>query len=302
MKIKIMTILTIIIGIFVVGCSNQDDNAFEVPFDGTMDHVHGLGYAGNDDGLYFASHTGLKIYRDDQWFETSKNFNDYMGFAAVDKGFYSSGHPGTDSKLPNPIGLQQSFDGGKTLKKIDFEGESDFHVMAVGYNSHDVILLNEQKNSKLGVGIYLSEDSGESWTEVTASGLDGDILSFSIHPSNSEYIAAATNSGIYLSSDKGESFTLISEGEAVGTAVFFNEENLYFASYETNPKFVKYKIDNGETEKMNLPELYDDGPVFITQSPKDTNQLAIYTIKGQAYVSSDYSETWEQILVDNEVQ
>ncbi|HLR73613.1 MAG TPA: hypothetical protein VK073_05290 [Pseudogracilibacillus sp.] len=302
MKNKVTIILIIIISIFVVGCSNQDDDAFEVSFDGTMDHVHGLGYAGNDEGLYFASHTGLKIYRDGKWFETSNNFNDYMGFAAVDKGFYSSGHPGTDSKLPNPIGLQKSFDGGKTLEKIDFEGESDFHVMAVGYNSHDVILLNEQKNSKLGVGIYLSEDSGESWTEVTASRLDGDILSFSIHPSNSEYIAAATNSGIYFSSDKGESFTLISEGEAVGTAVFFNEENLYFASYKTNPKFVKYKINNGETEKMNLPELYDDGPVFITQSPKDTNQLAIYTIKGQAYVSSDFSETWEQILVDNEVQ
>src|SRR5699024_4752762 len=118
------------------GCSNNDD-AFEVPFKGDMDHIHGMGYVGNDDGLYFASHTVLKIYCDGKWFETSNNLNDYMGFAAVDKGFYSSGHPGIDSKLPNPIGLQRSFDGGKTLEKIDFEGESDFHVMAVGFNSHD---------------------------------------------------------------------------------------------------------------------------------------------------------------------
>src|SRR5690625_4260458 len=129
-----------------------------------------------DGGLYFASHRGLKIYRDNKWFKTSTNLNDYMGFASVDKGFYSSGHPGDDSNLPNPIGLQRSFDGGKTLKKIAFEGESDFHVMAVGFSSHDIILLNEQKNSKLVEGIYLSEDSGESWMEVTASGLDGDIL------------------------------------------------------------------------------------------------------------------------------
>lgn len=301
-KNKVVIILTLIVSVFVAGCGNQDDKAFEVPFDGTMDHVHGLGYAGNDEGLYFASHTGLKIYRDGKWFETSKNFNDYMGFAAVDKGFYSSGHPGEDSNLPNPIGLQRSFDGGKTLEKIDFEGESDFHVMAVGFSSHDIILLNEQKNSKLVEGIYLSEDNGESWIEVTASGLDGDILSLSIHPSNSKYIAAATNSGVYLSSDKGENFTLISEREAVGTAVFFNEENLYFASYDKNPKFEKYNIDNDEIENMYLPELYDDGPVFIAQNPKDTKQLAIYTIKGQAYVSSVYSETWEQILVDNRVK
>src|SRR5690625_688481 len=141
MKNKVTIILTIIISIFVVGCSNQDYNAFEVPFDGTMDHLHGLGYAGNDDGLYFASHIGLKIYRDGKWFESSNNFNDYMGFAAVDKGFYSSGHPGTDSKLPNPIGLQKSFVGGKTLEKIDFEWESDFHVMVVCYISIDVILI-----------------------------------------------------------------------------------------------------------------------------------------------------------------
>src|SRR5699024_2691935 len=178
MKNKVTIILIIIISILVVGCSNQDDDAFEVSFDGTIYHVHGLGYEVNDESICLPSNTDMKIYSDRKWFETSNNFNDYMGFAAVDKGLYSSGHPGTDSKLHNTIGLQKSFDGGKTLEKIDFEGESDFHVMAVGYNSHDVILLNEQKNSKLGVGIYLSEDSGESWTEVTASRLDGDILSF----------------------------------------------------------------------------------------------------------------------------
>src|SRR5699024_1467199 len=250
MKNKVIIMLIIILGVFVADCSTQDEKAFEVPFKGDMDHIHGMGYAGNDDGLFFASHTGLKIYREGKWFATSMNFNDYMGFAAVDKGFYSSGHPGSDSKLPNPIGLQRSFDGGKTLENIDFEGESDFHVMAVGYESHDVILLNEQTNSKLGIGIYLSEDSGKSWKEVTASGLDSDVLAFSIHPTNSDFIAATTNSGVYLSSDKGENFQQISEAKAVGTAVFFNEENLYFASYREKAKLEKYKIDNDEIEIM----------------------------------------------------
>lgn len=302
MKRKIIIILTIILGLFVAGCSNNDEKAFEVPFEGDMDHIHGMGYAGSDGGLYFASHTGLKIYSNDQWFKTSKNFNDYMGFSAVDKGFYTSGHPGEDSNLPNPIGLQRSFDGGKTLEKIAFEGESDFHVMAVGYNSHEIILMNEQENSKLAVGIYLSEDSGESWTEVTTSGLEGDILAISIHPSNSDYIAAATINGVYLSGDKGDSFKLISEGEAVGTAVFFNEEYLYFASYDTNPQLTKFDIESDEKELLNLPKLSEDGPVFIAQNPKDNDQLAIYTMKGQAYISKDDSKTWEQILADNKVK
>src|SRR5690625_572713 len=131
-KNKVMIILTIIVSVFVAGCSNQDDKAFEVPFDGTMDHVHGLGYAGNDEGLYFASHTGLKIYRNGKWFKTSENFNDYMGFAAVNKGFYSSGHPGEDSNLPNPIGLQISFEWGEHLERLGLEGKVVFQVLQVG--------------------------------------------------------------------------------------------------------------------------------------------------------------------------
>lgn len=39
--------------------------------------------------------------------------------------------------------------------------------------------MNEQENSKLAVGIYISQDSGESWKEVTALGLEGDILALS---------------------------------------------------------------------------------------------------------------------------
>lgn len=298
-KIKITSI--IILGLIIAGCSN-DDKAFEVPFEGSMDHIHGMGYAGNDGGLYFASHTGLKIYRDNKWFKTSKIFNDYMGFSAVDKGFYSSGHPGTDSNLPNPIGLQRSFDGGRTLETIDFEGESDFHVMAVGYNSHDVILMNEQENSKLAVGIYMGEDSEESWTEIEALGLEGDLLAISIHPSKSEYIAAATNKGVFYSNDKGDNFNLISEGNLIGTAVFFNEEFLYFSSFDTKPKLSKYSIDNGELEIMNLPELTEDGPVFIAQNLENNKQLAIYTMRGQAYLSKDDSKTWKQILIDHKVK
>jgi len=299
---KIAIVLTIIAGIFIAGCSSKEEKSFETSFDGSMEHVHGMGYAGDDGGLYLASHTGLKIYRDGEWFETTKNFNDYMGFNAVDKGFYTSGHPGSDSKLPDPIGLKRSFDGGKTLEDIDFEGESDFHVMAVGYNSHDIILMNEAKNSKLEVGIYISKDKGETWEEVNASGLDGDILAFSMHPTNSDYIAAATSSGAYLSSDGGATFKSITAAREIGTAVFFNEENLYYTSYDTHPKLVKYNIESGEKESLNLPELKEDGPVFIAQNPKDDQEIVFYTTKGQAYLSKDATKSWEQIVEDGKVK
>lgn len=70
------------------GCSNNGNDVSEVPFDYELSHVHGMGYAGNGDGLYLASHSGLKIYREGNCFETSDNFYDYMGFNTVDDGFY----------------------------------------------------------------------------------------------------------------------------------------------------------------------------------------------------------------------
>src|SRR5699024_9164811 len=107
-------------------------------------------------------------------------------------------------------------------------------------------------------------------------GLGGDILSISIHPSDSEYIAVATNSGVYFSNNKGSNFNLVSEDKEVGTAVYFNEDHLYFASYGTSPKLSKYDIENGEIKSINLPELNEDGPIFITQDPNANEQLAIY--------------------------
>lgn len=298
---RIAIILATIAGLILSGCSNNEQ-AFEVPMDGNIDHVHGIGYAGEYNGLYFASHTGLKIYRDGEWFETSKNLNDYMGFNAVDDGFYTSGHPGKDSDLPNPLGIQRSIDGGQTLEMVKFEGETDFHAMAVGYNSHDIFLLNPEKNSELEQGFYRSIDDGQSWESVSASGLDEEILSLALHPSDSNLIAAAATNGIYLSEDGGENFQLISDGSAVGTAVFFNNENLYYATYSTSPFLFNYHIESGTEETMELPELTEDGPVYIAQNPQNDQQIAIYTTKGQSFITEDGSESWTQIIENGQVK
>src|SRR5699024_98114 len=300
---KAIIIVTIISGLLLAGCISNDgdeESAFEVPFDGSMEHVHGMGYAGNDNGLYFASHTGLKIYREGEWFKTSKNFNDYMGFNAVDEGFYTSGHPGEDSDLPNPIGIQRSFDGGKTLESLKFEGETDFHAMAVGFNSHDIFVMNPAKNSELKQGFYKSQDDGESWESVNASGLEGEIFALAIHPSDSNHVAAATTSGVFVTNDGGSNFQIITEA-VQGTEVFFNEENLYYASYITTPSLVKYNIENGNQKTINLPDLTEDGPVYIAQNPQDNQEFAIYTTKGQAYISKDGAQSWDQILEDGKV-
>lgn len=293
------TILIIITSLFIAGCSSE---AYEAPFKGNLEHVHGIGYVGNDNSLYFASHTGLKIYRNGEWVKTTKNLNDYMGFNATDDGFYTSGHPGVDSDLPNPLGIQHSVDGGQTLEAIKFEGETDFHTMAVGYNSHDIFLMNPERNSELEKGFYKNFDDGKSWEAVAAEGLEGETLSAALHPTDSDLVAMATSTGIYLSKDGGENFKLLTNPNSVGTAVFFNNQSLYYASVDKDPSLINYQIESGKEEPLTLPDLTEDAPVYIAQNPQDDQQFAIYTIKGQVYFSEDGTDTWTQIAEDGRVK
>ncbi|TWT25988.1 F510_1955 family glycosylhydrolase [Planomicrobium sp. CPCC 101110] len=291
-------------GLALTGCSTESGTAapenqvasetFEVPFDGELSHVHGMGYAGNDGGLYFASHSGLKIYREGKWLETAGNFHDYMGFNAVDEGFFTSGHPSANSDLPNPLGIQRSNDGGETIEEVAFEGETDFHAMAVGYNSHDILLVNPAKNSLLEAGIHRSGDAGKTWGPVKAAGLTGEVAGLAIHPEDSEYMAAATSTGIHLSKDAGANFQKLTE-EEMGTAAAFTKKHLYYASFGTAATLMKYTIENGKVEELKLPEMKEDAIAFIAQNPADELELAIYTFRGDAFLSKDGAQTWKSM-------
>ncbi|WP_298825081.1 F510_1955 family glycosylhydrolase [uncultured Planococcus sp.] len=275
---------------------------FEVGFDGRMDHVHGMGFIENEEGLYFASHHGLKIYRDGEWLETSEHFHDYMGFNAVDDGFFTSGHPGPGSMMQNPIGIQRSKDGGRSLDHMGFEGETDFHGMAVGYRSHHLFVMNPQENSQMGPGYFRSEDEGKEWKEVEGAGLDGEVSSFAMHPDDSQLIAAATTEGIFLSEDGGDSFTPVTEEGIYGTAVFFGESALYYATYGTQAELITYTWENGEQQALELPDLPEDGILYIAENPSNTDELAIYTAAGHAFISEDGGGSWNQILNAGQVE
>ncbi|RNF40755.1 group-specific protein [Planococcus salinus] len=255
-----------------------------------------MGYPGNGDGLYFASHIGLKIYQEGKWFETADNFHDYMGFNAIDEGFYTSGHPSAASDLPNPLGIQRSLDGGESIEEIAFQGETDFHAMAVGYNTHDIFLLNPAKNSLLEAGFYKSNDEGESWEPVKASGLEGEVSALALHPTDSNFVAAATSAGVYFSRDAGENFEAITAESETGTAVHFAEDHLYFGSFGKTSALMKYTIENEEQEMLNIPDLPEDAIAFIAQNPNDEMELAIYTLQGQAYRSENGTQSWNSLL------
>lgn len=273
---------------------------FEV-FDGKLDHIHGLGYAGNQNAIFFAAHDGLKVYENGKWYKTKKENNDYMGFNAVDKGFYTSGHPGKDSNLPDPLGLKRSFNFGQTLENLGLEGESDFHIMGVGYENHTVYVLNEHKNSKMETGLYVTRDNGNSWAKIQAKNLGENIFSIAVHPKMDELVAVAGKEGVFLSKDGGENFEKLMNDKQ-GTSVYFSEDALWYGAYVKEPVLVKYQLETEEKIEITLPKLERDAVMYLAQNPQNQSEIVFSTFSGHVFLSNDDGKTWVQLVEKGEIQ
>jgi hypothetical protein len=167
LKNIIILTLALVLSIGTAACSKK---ATEAPKgspheDLTFMHIHGLGYSVDGKHLLLPVHNGLSVYTDGKWSDGLGEKHDYMGFAAADNGFYSSGHPAPGSTYKNPLGLIKSTNNGKSITVLALEGEVDFHGMTVGYRTHTLYVLNPQPNSKMKQGgLYYSQDEGQTWT------------------------------------------------------------------------------------------------------------------------------------------
>ncbi|MGO4886544.1 F510_1955 family glycosylhydrolase [Anaerobacillus sp. MEB173] len=280
------------------GISNHD---FFEPYDGLVDHIHGLGYAGNQNAIFIAAHDGIRVYENGKWFKTKELNNDYMGFNAVNQGFYASGHPGPGVNLPNPLGLKRSFDNGQTLEDLGMEGESDFHAMGVGFNNHTVYLLNEMPSSTLGLGLYVSKDKGQSWSEINADELGENILNIAVHPTNGDMVAIASQRGVFLSKDAGQNFILLTTKQQ-GTSVHFSEETLWYGAYGKEPVLVKYSLENETKEQMELPTMNQDAVMYLAQNPQKKSEIVFATFNGHIYKSDDAANTWNLLVKEGKIQ
>ncbi len=291
--------------IVITGCSQSDtgdgssSSETTSTFQGKLEHVHGMGYL-DGNTLAFASHTGLKLYQNEKWVQTTSHKNDYMGFSVVDEGFYTSGHPGEESNLPNPVGIQKTTGIDKGLKSLALEGESDFHAMGVGYRNHSIYVLNQRANSLMDLGLYRSFDDGETWEKLRAKNLPENIFQIAVHPDNEQVVSVATKTGIYLSRDAGDTFELISE-EGQGSGLFFTKEKLYYGIYNNEGQsFQAYSLSNGSKQELSLPKLKEDALMYVAKQPQNNEKIAIFTVNGSSFVSKDNGQTWTQILEEGE--
>lgn len=261
-----------------------------------MPHLHGLAFSPDGRQLIVPAHSGLRIYEDGAWRTPEVLAHDFMGFAAADDGFYSSGHPAPGSDLTNPLGLVRSGDGGATLQPLGFAGESDFHTMGVGYRSHAIYLVNPAPNSTLPAGPHYSLDRGASWQPFAGRGVSAAPYAIAVHPDEPGTLALPTDAGLLQSSDYGASFALVGPPEPATAAVYsLDGARLLFGATTL------YALDlaSGGIAALNAPALAaEDVFTYIATSPAAAETLAVATMQRDVFLSLDGGATWEQIADD----
>jgi DNA-binding beta-propeller fold protein YncE len=304
----------IFIALLLAGCSTAGsvtstetthihDDSHEHPEQATdvaMPHIHGLGFAPDGRQLLVPAHDGLRIYRAGKWLVPDVPTHDYMGFTVANDGFYSSGHPDPATNLVNPLGLVKSTDSGQTLVKLGFEGESDFHFMAVGYENHAIYVANPAPNSTLQAGVYYSLDSGQRWQPSALQGLTAQPTQMAVHPTDAAVVVMATGAGLFLSNDYANSFAPI-EGSGAVTAVTFhpNGQTLLLGYQQLST----YNLAAQQLTTLSSPALDKDDVInYLAMNPLNPDEIAVATFNRDIHWSADGGKSWIKIAEDGQAQ
>lgn len=156
-------------------------------------HIHGVGIDPADGTLLLATHDGLFQVEEDGRSTRVGPVIDLMGFAIAGPGrFLASGHPGPGVDLPEPAGLIESTDAGRSWRPISRQGESDFHALSV---SQAGVLAYD--------GALWRSTSGEEWAEVA---IPSEPAALAASPDGQQALAT-TQQGVLRSSDAGSSWS-----------------------------------------------------------------------------------------------
>ena len=255
-------------------------------------HIHGIGFSSDGRQLFVTAHDGFRVYEAGHWKVPDLPINDYMGYNPTDNGFYSSGHPGPGSNLANPLGLIRSSDGGRTFTTLSFAGESDFHLMGVGYNNHAIYALNPSPNSRLSVGLYYSLNDGQHWQQSAGQGIAATPIQVAVHPTQAEIVAIATENGLFLSNDYGNTFNRVNAAAPVSAVIFDSETGHLLFGYQS---LYTYDLGSNQTAAFPSPSISSNDAISYIAGNAQSNQVALSTFNKNIYLSQDSGQAWNQI-------
>lgn len=252
-------------------------------------HGHGLSFSTDGATLLAPSHAGLAAYKDGEWWEVPGPAQGFSGFSVAERAIYSSGH-GADSATPGTgAGLLRSTDGGRTWQALALQGDADFPIIAAGYGSGAIYVLNVQPNRAMPrAGLFATHDEGRSWREVRGRGLEGEIHGMAAHPLRAEVLAVATGRGLYLSRDGADSLQRL-DGREPATAVTFDHDGgeLLYARALSNQVIARAVNGTGDV-------------TCLAHSPADRQTVAFATRRRDVFLTRNGGVTWSRLAREGE--
>lgn len=274
-----------------------------------IEDIHGVGIE-KDGSTYVATHEGLFTTQNSgkNWSKVGSMDADLMGFTMKSDGtMLTSGHPGTNSNLPNPIGVLDSKDKGLNWNKIEYTGKIDFHVLTSDFKDPNVIYgLNQMGTGQYGAGIYKTLDGGKNWLKIEPKGLPGDLMkvySLLVLPENKNYLLAGTEIGVLLSKDGGKQWEEFDNTRLItAMTVMPNGKDLLAYSMSNQLSGVMVSNDEGQSWSQLGLDLGKDAASSLSINPQNEKELVLSTFSTSLYHSTDGGQNWDKLINNGKFQ
>ena len=230
----------------------------------SVSHIHHVKVV--EKKMFVLTHEGLfELVNKNEMKLVGKDKIDVMGFTTLGKALFASGHPSEGSKMPNPVGLIRSVDGGLSWKAVSLVGKVDFHFLeGAGSDLYGA-------DSQTGNLIY-SADSGKTWKSLGSN----TFTDIAVSPDMPAMAIAINNSELLLTENAFKSTTKIKNALKF-TQIEWRNSGLYALSGSS-----LYKSTNSGKTWTKL-STFKGVPGILSAS----DQLMLVTVGSDIYTSSN---------------
>ena len=257
----------VIVALMLVGNRASAETLDSVP------HIHHVKVIENK--VLVLTHEGLyELVGKNNMKLVGKEKIDVMGFTTLGKELFASGHPAEGSKMPNPIGLVKSIDGGLTWKTVSLVGKVDFHFLE-GAGS-DLYGSDSQSGN-----LMHSPDSGKTWKYLGTN----TFTDIAVSPAMSGMAMAIKNSELIVTKNAFKSTTKMKNNLKI-TQIEWRKSGLYAVSGKTLFK----STNSGKTwTELNTFK----GALGILSA---SDQLMLVTVGPDIYTSTNSGESFKKFF------
>ena len=238
----------------------------------SVSHIHHVKVVGKK--VHVLTHEGLfELVGKNDMKLVGKERIDVMGFTSLGNVLVASGHPAVGSKMPNPIGVMKSLDGGLTWKSVSLSGKVDFHYLeGAGSDLYGV-------DAQTGKLMY-SADSGVTWKILGVN----TFIDIAVSPEVSGMAIAIKDSELLLTENAFKSTTKI-KSTLTMTQIEWRKSGLYGLSGSS-----LYKSTNsGKT--WTKQSTFKGTPGILSVS----DQFMLVTVGSDIYTSKDEGKSFKKL-------